>query len=158
MAFHPVNPAILAGGTYSGELIVWNTNESDPQVCSSSIDDYFHREAIMKVEWFLEDVVGEEYNLATVSGDGKVLFWDYKFNQLQYPIRGHTLVNPKKKVVGGRMVAFSQQDPTTFMVGSETGPLAPQLAAQLAAQPTRWDIVTCTHPRALLENGPWLRS
>jgi WD40 repeat protein len=121
LAFHPINPAILAGGTYSGELIVWNTNESDPQVCSSSIDDYFHREAIMKVEWFLEDVVGEEYNLATVSGDGKVLIWDYKFNNLQYPIRGHTLVNPKKKVVGGRMVAFSQQDPTTFMVGSETG-------------------------------------
>eukprot|EP00913_Durusdinium_trenchii_P000276 g250.t1 len=46
IAFHPTKPSILAGGTYNGELQIWNTGsgELDPLVASSSIDDYLHRE------------------------------------------------------------------------------------------------------------------
>eukprot|EP00438_Fugacium_kawagutii_P016524 Skav230218 [mRNA] locus=scaffold1558:6181:16567:+ [translate_table: standard] len=46
IAFHPTKPSILAGGTYNGELQIWNTGsgELDPLLASSSIDDYLHRE------------------------------------------------------------------------------------------------------------------
>lgn len=125
LAFHPAKPGVLAGGTYNGELQIWNTasGELDPLVATSSIDDYFHREAIQAVEWIQADLSGgqEAYLLATVSGDGKVLIWDARENDLSYPSRGFLLLGAKKKIMGGRALSFSPLDPWLFVVGSETG-------------------------------------
>jgi len=125
IAFHPTQPAVLAGGTYNGELVIWNTagGDLDPLVASSSIDDYFHREAIQGVEWIPADLSGgaDAYLLATVSGDGKVLIWDARENDLSYPARGFMLLGNKKRVIGGRSLSFSPLDPWLFVVGCETG-------------------------------------
>mmetsp|Transcript_78659 Transcript_78659/g.136448 ORF Transcript_78659/g.136448 Transcript_78659/m.136448 type:complete len:565 (-) Transcript_78659:91-1785(-) len=125
LAFHPTQPAILAGGTYNGELLIWNTagNDLDPLVASSSIDDYFHREAIQAIEWIPADLSGghDAYLIATVSGDGKVLIWDARENDLSYPSRGFMLFGSKKRVLGGRTLSFSPLDPWLFVVGCETG-------------------------------------
>lgn len=126
LAFHPTQPAVLAGGTYNGELMIWNTAEElDPLVAASTIDDYFHREAIQAVEWISADLSGgaDAYLIATVSGDGKVLIWDARGNeqQLSHPSRGFMLLGSKKRVLGGRSMAFSPLDPWLFCVGSETG-------------------------------------
>lgn len=125
LAFHPTQPALLAGGTYNGELVLWNTAgaELDPLVASSSIDDYFHREAIQAVQWIPADLSGgpDAFLLATVSGDGKVLIWDARENDLSYPTRGFTLTTAKKRLLGGRSLSFSPLDPWLFVVGCETG-------------------------------------
>eukprot|EP00929_Paragymnodinium_shiwhaense_P118265 TRINITY_DN90200_c0_g1_i1.p1 TRINITY_DN90200_c0_g1~~TRINITY_DN90200_c0_g1_i1.p1 ORF type:complete len:562 (-),score=86.08 TRINITY_DN90200_c0_g1_i1:56-1741(-) len=125
LAFHPTQPAVLAGGTYNGELLIWNTasTDLDPLVAASSIDDYFHREAIQAVEWILADLSGgqDAYLVATVSGDGKVLIWDAREHDLSYPSRGFVLLGSKKKVLGGRSLSFSPLDPWLFVVGCETG-------------------------------------
>ena len=52
---------ILAGGSYNGELCLWDTNTNtsllngqnnkEPQIAISTLDDYFHREAIQSVQW-----------------------------------------------------------------------------------------------------------
>jgi len=125
LAFHPTMPSILAGGTYNGELLMWNTasSELDPLIASSSIDDYFHREAIQAIEWISADLSGgaDAYLLATVSGDGKVLIWDGRENDLSYPQRGFMLQGSKKRILGGRSLSFSPLDPWLFVVGCETG-------------------------------------
>lgn len=125
LAFHPTQPAILAGGTYNGELMIWNTasDDLDPLVASSSIDDYFHREAIQTVEWIPADLsAGQDtYLIATVSGDGKVLIWDAREYDLSYPSRGFMLFGSKKRVLGGRCLSFSPLDPWLFVIGCETG-------------------------------------
>mmetsp|Transcript_18380 Transcript_18380/g.52660 ORF Transcript_18380/g.52660 Transcript_18380/m.52660 type:complete len:567 (-) Transcript_18380:66-1766(-) len=133
LAFHPSLPGLLAGGTYNGELMLWNTasGELDPLVSSSSIDDYFHREAIQVVQWIPADVSGNKadtYQLATVSCDGKVLIWEAKKNDLSYPCRGFTLLlsasDPShRRVLGGRSLSFSPLEPLSFAVGCETGHL-----------------------------------
>uniref|UniRef100_A0A7S4VTD3 Uncharacterized protein n=1 Tax=Alexandrium monilatum TaxID=311494 RepID=A0A7S4VTD3_9DINO len=125
LAFHPTQPGLLAGGTYNGELLIWNTasGELDPLIASSSIDDYFHREAIQEVNWIPADLSGspDAYLIATVSGDGKVLIWDARDNDLSYPSRGFVLLGSKKKCLGGRSLSFSPLDPWLFVVGCETG-------------------------------------
>jgi len=125
LAFHPTKPAVLAGGTYNGELLIWDTasQELDPLVASSSIDDYFHREAIQAVEWIQADLSGgvDAYLVATVSGDGKVLIWDARENDLSYPARGFCLLGSKKRILGGQALSFSPLDPWLFVVGCETG-------------------------------------
>jgi WD40 repeat protein len=127
LAFHPTKPAILAGGTYNGELMIWDTvnNELDPLIASSTIDDYFHREAIQAVQWIQADLTGsaEAWLLATVSGDGKVLIWDPREEEakLSYPSRGFMLKGSKKRLLGGRSLSFSPLDPLLFVVGCENG-------------------------------------
>jgi len=123
LAFHPSQPAILAGGTYNGELMIWNTasEDLDPLLSSSSIDDYFHREAIQTVEWIPADLSNDSYLIATVSGDGKVLIWDAREYDLSYPSRGFMLLGSKKRVLGGRCMSFSPVDPWLFVIGGETG-------------------------------------
>lgn len=125
LAFHPKKPAILAGGTYSGELILWDTaNELEPQLASSSIDEYFHREGIQAIDWIPTDFYGggePQYLITTVSGDGKVLIWDPKGDDLNYPARGFMLLGSKKRIIGGRALSFSPLDQSLFVVGSETG-------------------------------------
>lgn len=124
LSFHPKKPAVLAGGTYSGELILWDTaNELEPQLASSSIDEYFHREGIQAIDWIPSDIGSgpEHYLLTTVSLDGKVLIWDPAGNDLSYPSRGFMLLGSKKKIIGGRALSFSPLDQSLFVVGSETG-------------------------------------
>jgi WD40 repeat protein len=125
LAFHPTKPSLLAGGTYNGELMIWDTasDDLDPLLASSSIDDYFHREAIQTVEWIQADLSGKHdaYLLATVSGDGKVLIWDARENDLSYPSRGFMLLGSKRKVLGGTCLSFSPLDPWLFVIGCETG-------------------------------------
>jgi WD40 repeat protein len=125
LAFHPAQPAILAGGSYNGELMIWNTasDDLDPLVATSSIDDYFHREAIQTVEWIPADLSGgaDAYLVATVSGDGKVLIWDAREYDLSHPSRGFMLFGSKRRILGGRCLSFSPLDPWLFVIGCETG-------------------------------------
>ena len=47
LQFHPTKPSILAGGNFNGEIFLWDlSREDDPLISSSTIDDYFHTEAI----------------------------------------------------------------------------------------------------------------
>jgi hypothetical protein len=67
LAFHPREPAIIAAGTFSGEVIVWDVRRGlrveevgsgddassardtnlDPLICKSRIDDFLHRESCL---------------------------------------------------------------------------------------------------------------
>lgn len=139
---------MLAGGTYNGELVLWDvtTTEADPQIAMSSIDDYFHREAIQSLQWVdnaINDKSGRSgaasygygskvsaiaknkelagSSIATVSSDGKILIWDL-IDDLRFPAKGFMLF-AKKRLVGGRCLAFSPLERNLFVLGSETGSL-----------------------------------
>lgn len=89
VACHPEMPSVVAAGTFNGEVAVWDTNLPEPHVAQSRIDDYFHREPVSRVEW-VYDMFARTYMIASVSADGKVLFWTLK-NKLAYPIQGFRL-------------------------------------------------------------------
>ena len=88
VACHPVRPSVVAAGTFNGEVVVWDMNKVDePCIARSQIDDYFHREPVQRVEW-MRDFSSKGHMLASVSADGKVLFWSLE-NNLTYPIQGY---------------------------------------------------------------------
>ena len=94
LAYHPERPTILAGGMFNGEIRVWDTSlleesggggdgadgaggggeAGNPLIMRSSIDDYYHREPVARLQW-VRDGYTRAWNLASVAGDGKVLFW-----------------------------------------------------------------------------------
>ena len=50
VAFHPEHPALVAGGTFNGEVRIWNTSlEGDPLTASSGLSDLGHKEPIAEV-------------------------------------------------------------------------------------------------------------
>ncbi|KAJ0398490.1 hypothetical protein P43SY_006648 [Pythium insidiosum] len=128
VAFHPKNPSLVAAGSFNGEVLVWDLEHDEYRFYASGIGDYFHREPVTKVAW-VYDVQGGEFNVASVSGDGKVLFWRLK-DKLAFPVEGYVLHLPasissakSSPVIGGKSLAFSPSDKTSrsFVVGSEGG-------------------------------------
>ncbi|KAG6615377.1 WD-40 domain-containing protein [Phytophthora cinnamomi] len=136
VAFHPQNPSIVAAGSFNGEIFVWDTEPVDYRFYSSGIGDYFHREPVTKVAW-VYDIQTNDYNIASVSGDGKILFWRVK-DKLAFPVEGYVMHLPgttasksnndetRAAVIGGKALAFSSIDKASraFVMGSEGGVVA----------------------------------
>ena len=51
VACHPTSPGMVAGGTYTGEVILWDTGKAGDEVCvgTSPVGDYYHRDPVVKV-------------------------------------------------------------------------------------------------------------
>lgn len=116
VACHPEKPAIVAAGSFNGEVYVWNTAAEEQVGCvlrhiwhmvhrhivrisscpnfvadsqliaCTKIDDYFHREPISKVTW-VYNMRTQRYEVCSISGDGNVLFWSLE-SKLSYPTQG----------------------------------------------------------------------
>ncbi|KAG3118746.1 hypothetical protein PI124_g8631 [Phytophthora idaei] len=139
VAFHPQNPSVVAAGSFNGEVFVWDMEPAECKFYSSGIGDYFHREPVTKVAW-VYDIQTADYNIASVSGDGKILFWRVK-DKLAFPVEGYVMHLPhgiggtgskttndetRSPVIGGKALAFSSTDKASraFVVGSEGGVVA----------------------------------
>ncbi|XP_041371000.1 cytoplasmic dynein 2 intermediate chain 2-like [Gigantopelta aegis] len=136
LQFHPVNPAWIAGGSFNGEVLVWDlSREDDLVLATSGIGDDAHREPVAKVQWLLDpDSKTKRYNIISIGGDGKILIWSMnKKKQKLKLIEGFVLMAqslPRSmkvrgvrsdKEVGATCISFNQEDKDTFVVGSESG-------------------------------------
>ena len=76
VACHPSAPGMVAGGTYTGEVILWDTGRGaeDARVGTSPVGDYYHRDPVVRVEW-VYDARERGHVLLSTSGCGRVLVW-----------------------------------------------------------------------------------
>uniref|UniRef100_A0A452QPB1 Cytoplasmic dynein 2 intermediate chain 2 n=2 Tax=Ursus TaxID=9639 RepID=A0A452QPB1_URSAM len=148
LAFHPTQPSHVAGGLYSGEVLVWDvSNPEDPLLWRTGLTDDTHTDPVYQVVWLPEPRHSHRFQVLSVATDGKVLLWQgVGAGQLQLT-DGFALVvqqlprNAKLKKpprgeteVGATAVAFSSFDPRLFVLGTEGGfPLKCSLAAEEAA-------------------------
>uniref|UniRef100_A0A452V5K3 WD repeat domain 34 n=1 Tax=Ursus maritimus TaxID=29073 RepID=A0A452V5K3_URSMA len=112
LAFHPTQPSHVAGGLYSGEVLVWDvSNPEDPLLWRTGLTDDTHTDPVYQVRAWAA---------------GWILWLCPPFISPQPP-RGET-------EVGATAVAFSSFDPRLFVLGTEGGfPLKCSLAAEEAA-------------------------
>ncbi|XP_048745989.1 cytoplasmic dynein 2 intermediate chain 2-like isoform X1 [Ostrea edulis] len=136
--FHPTNPALIAGGTYNGVVIVWDLSREDDMVLTSSgLGDDSHREPVSKVTWVPDTSSAKKnkYLLVSVSSDGKMLVWkmDRKTKQIELH-DGFILMNmnlPRQlgkarnmrrdKEVGVTCISYNAENKDSFVIGSEPG-------------------------------------
>lgn len=72
---HPKQPALIAGGLYSGEVLVWDTSQTqDPVMAKTGMSADSHREPVYQVDWVSLQRKGELGVLSACSG-GWVLLW-----------------------------------------------------------------------------------
>ncbi|XP_037006151.2 cytoplasmic dynein 2 intermediate chain 2 [Artibeus jamaicensis] len=148
LAFHPTRPSHIAGGLYSGEVLVWDTGHpEDPLLWRTGLTDDTHTDPVYQVVWLPEPRHSHRCQVLSVATDGKVLLWQAagpgqlqltggfalvvqqlpRNTKLKKPHRGET-------EVGTTAVAFSSFDPGLFILGTEGGfPLKCSLAAEAAA-------------------------
>ncbi|XP_023253622.1 WD repeat-containing protein 34 [Seriola lalandi dorsalis] len=131
---HPEQPALIAGGLYSGEVVVWDTSRTqDPVLALTGMSADSHREPVYQVTWVALQKKGEFGVLSAGSG-GRVLLWAldsqqgsfvlnaaYALVRQQVPHSSSSLKTRGSSTVGVTSLALSPWDPDTFLVGSEGG-------------------------------------
>ncbi len=70
--FHPLIPSLVAGGSFNGEVCVWNLNEPERVMALSTIDSiYSHKEPVVDLQWVFDSEL-RRHVLASLGADGRV--------------------------------------------------------------------------------------
>ncbi|KAI1339633.1 cytoplasmic dynein-like protein 1 intermediate chain 2 [Xylariaceae sp. FL0016] len=121
--FSPFHPSLIIGGTYSGQVLLWDTRSKHAPVQKTPLTGSGHSHPIYSV-----DIVGTQNanNIISVSTDGALCVWSV--DMLSQPQESLTLTTPppnKFEDLAPTTMAFPQADPTYFLVGSEEGSIYP---------------------------------
>ncbi|XP_004640635.1 WD repeat-containing protein 34 [Octodon degus] len=145
LAFHPTQPSQVAGGLYSGEVLLWDLSRlEDPLLWRTGLTDDSHMDPVCQVVWLPEAGRGHCFRLLSVAPDGKVLLWQgggpgglqlregFALVLQQLPRSARLKKPPRGETeVGATAVALSSFDPNLFILGTEGGfPLKCSLAAE----------------------------
>lgn len=105
LAFHPDEPSLLVGGTYNGEVMVWNTTAEEDSLMAQSASSLStssiqHTDPIHNIMWVANKREQKvKYVILSVSGDGKILLWNLN-NLLNSPVGGYEISGKKGGAVG----------------------------------------------------------
>ncbi|XP_013364860.1 PREDICTED: WD repeat-containing protein 34 isoform X2 [Chinchilla lanigera] len=148
LAFHPTQPSQIAGGLYSGEVLLWDLGRpEDPLLWRTGLTEDSHADPVCQVAWLPEAGRGPCSRLLSAAPDGKVLLWQgggagglqlregFALVLQQLPRSARLKKPPRGETeVGATAVALSSFDPSLFILGTEGGfPLKCSLAAEEAA-------------------------
>ncbi|KAM4761453.1 cytoplasmic dynein 2 intermediate chain 2 isoform 2-T3 [Cyanocitta cristata] len=135
LAFHPSQPSLIAGGLFSGELVVWDTSRTeDPVIWRTGMTDDTHTDPVYQVNWLPDTKHRNRSRLLSVATDGKILVWSEERDGRLALAEGFAIVAQQiprstrlKKMawgeaaVGVTSLSFSHFDPGVFVVGVEGG-------------------------------------
>uniref|UniRef100_A0A8V5GSY6 Uncharacterized protein n=1 Tax=Melopsittacus undulatus TaxID=13146 RepID=A0A8V5GSY6_MELUD len=135
MQLDPLLHVHMAGGLFSGELVVWDTSRTeDPVILRTGMTDDTHTDPVYQVNWLPDAKHRNQSRLLSVSTDGKILVWREEGDGRLVLAEGFALVAQQiprtswlKKVacgeaaVGVTSLSFSHFDPRVFVVGVEGG-------------------------------------
>ncbi|NXP89470.1 WDR34 protein, partial [Passerina amoena] len=135
LAFHPSQPSLIAGGLFSGELVVWDTSRTeDPVIWRTGMTDDTHTDPVYQVHWLPDTKHRNHARLLSVGTDGKILVWREERDGRLALAEGFAIVAQQiprstrlKKVawgeaaVGVTSLSFSPFDAGVFVVGVEGG-------------------------------------
>ncbi|KAL0936487.1 cytoplasmic dynein 1 intermediate chain 2 [Colletotrichum truncatum] len=121
--FSPYHQNLIIGGTYSGQVLLWDMRAKSAPVQKTPLTGYGHTHPIYSV-----DIVGTQNanNIISTSTDGVVCGWSMDvFAQPQELLELKAPPGYKLDDVSPTCLAFPQTDPTFFLVGSEEGTIFP---------------------------------
>ncbi|KAM3513058.1 hypothetical protein MY11210_003260 [Beauveria gryllotalpidicola] len=123
--FSPYHPNLIIGGSYSGQVLLWDTRAKAAPVQKTPLTGFGHAHPIYSV-----NIVGTQNanNIISCSTDGVVCGWSMDvFAQPQELLELKNPAQAKVAVedVSPTCLSFPQTDPTFFLVGSEEGTIFP---------------------------------
>lgn len=123
--FSPYHPNLIVGGSYSGQVLLWDTRAKAAPVQKTPLTGLGHAHPVYSV-----DIVGTQNanNIISCSTDGVVCGWSMDvFAQPQelLELKNPTQAKVAVEDVSPTCLSFPQTDPTFFLVGSEEGTIFP---------------------------------
>eukprot|EP01090_Pellita_catalonica_P020620 TRINITY_DN7458_c0_g1_i1.p1 TRINITY_DN7458_c0_g1~~TRINITY_DN7458_c0_g1_i1.p1 ORF type:complete len:620 (+),score=107.90 TRINITY_DN7458_c0_g1_i1:87-1946(+) len=121
--FPKFHPTLLVGGTYSGQIVLWDTRAKSSQpIQRTPLSSIGHTHPVYSLA-----AVGTQNanNLITTSTDGRLCVWSYE--SLQQPLEVLELRDSNSKSIAGSgnvsptCLAFPDNEVNEFFVGSEEG-------------------------------------
>eukprot|EP00742_Colponemidia_sp_Colp-10_P005038 GILJ01005383.1.p1 GENE.GILJ01005383.1~~GILJ01005383.1.p1 ORF type:complete len:644 (-),score=93.54 GILJ01005383.1:168-2021(-) len=113
--FHKYSPHLLIGGTYSGQIVLWDTRGKSGPVQRTPLSSKGHSHPVYSLA-----MVGTQnaHNLVSVSNDGRLCVWSLSMlvNPQEYLDLKH-----KTRDVAVTCLTFSEGETNQFYVGSEDG-------------------------------------
>ncbi|KAL1957998.1 hypothetical protein VTO42DRAFT_5210 [Malbranchea cinnamomea] len=125
--FSPFHPNLIVGGSYSGQVLLWDTRSSraggGAPVQKTPLSGSGHTHPVYSIA-----IVGTQnaHNILTASTDGVVCGWTV--DMLSQPQEYLELTTPppsKTEDLAPTTMSFPQSDPTFFIVGTEEGAIYP---------------------------------
>ncbi|KAJ5902375.1 hypothetical protein N7495_002903 [Penicillium taxi] len=125
--FSPFHPNLIVGGSYSGQVLLWDTRSSraggGAPVQKTPLTGSGHTHPVYSIS-----IIGTQnaHNILTVSTDGVVCGWTV--DMLSQPQEYLELTTPppsKTDDLAPTTMSFPQSDPTFFVVGTEEGGIYP---------------------------------
>jgi len=117
--FSPYNPNLIIGGTYSGQILLWDTRARSLPVLRTPLSASGHTHPVYSLA-----ITGTQnaHNLVSASTDGTVCAW--VLDRLAKPVETLELSHAgqsKTDEVSITCMGFPSNDAATFWVGSEEG-------------------------------------
>lgn len=116
-AFARFHPNLIVGGTYSGQIVLWDNRSSKrTPIQRTPLSATAHTHPV-----YSANVVGTQnaHNLISVSTDGKMCSWS--LDMLSQPQDSMELQYKQSKAVAVTCLSFLSGDVNNFVVGSEEG-------------------------------------
>lgn len=119
VAFSPFHPNLVIGGTYAGQILIWDTRAKALPVIKSPLSAAGHTHPVYSLS-----LVGTQnaHNLISASTDGTICSWT--LDMLARPQETLELLHPqhaKTDEVSITSMAFQGNETTTLLVGTEEG-------------------------------------
>lgn len=119
VAFSPFHPNLIIGGTYAGQILIWDTRAKSLPQLKSPLGAAGHTHPIYSL-----NIVGSQnaHNLISASTDGTICSWT--LDMLAKPQETLELSHPqhpKTDEVSITTIAFQGSETTTMLVGTEEG-------------------------------------
>eukprot|EP00941_MAST-03F_sp_MAST-3F-sp1_P004632 g4632.t1 len=115
LRFHPLLSDTLLGGSYNGQISLFDVRKSI-RPCESSLIEKSHHDPIYEIHF----TQGKSGNLiSSVSTDGFLNWWDLR--RLKEPIATTILLDSTGRACGGRSMSYDSSNPTKFLIGTEQG-------------------------------------
>lgn len=96
--FHPENPSLIAGGFFSGEVVVWDINKPQSPLGVTAMTEYAHKEPVTSLNWMFH-TLQRIWLVVSTGADGKLLLWNYQQGArdgiIPFPVKGTLLRNSK---------------------------------------------------------------
>ncbi|KAL2890064.1 Cytoplasmic dynein 1 intermediate chain 2 [Ceratocystis lukuohia] len=121
--FSPFHPNLIVGGSYSGQVLLWDTRAKSAPVQKTPLTGHGHTHPVYSV-----DIVGTQNanNIISCSTDGVVCAWSMDVFAQPQELLELKLPSPAKlDEVAPACLAFPQADPTFFLVGTEESAIYP---------------------------------
>ncbi|ORX94506.1 WD40 repeat-like protein [Basidiobolus meristosporus CBS 931.73] len=117
--FSPFHPNLIIGGTYSGQIVLWDTRAKSLPVLKTPLSAVGHTHPVYSMT-----MVGTQnaHNLISASTDGTVCSW--QLDMLAQPQETLELLHPshnKTDEISVTTVGFPDNETTAFWVGTEEG-------------------------------------